>query len=97
MKVKSLLLKLAEREEAYLAEREIGSKEYNESQERLCNLQRQISELGDQNLRTAIEGIKVAGGIVLPLVGLVWITAAEKEITFTGALREYTRYFLPKK
>jgi len=39
----------------------------------------------------------VAGGIIMPIVGLVCITATEKDVTFTGALREYTRYFLPKK
>ena len=44
-----------------------------------------------------LEGVKIGSGIVLPLVGLVWITASEKEITFTGALREYTKYLLPKK
>lgn len=44
-----------------------------------------------------MEGIKTAGGIALPIIGLVWITATEREITFTGALREYTKYFLPRK
>lgn len=39
----------------------------------------------------------VVSTVVIPIVGLVCITAAEKDITFTGALREYTRYFLPKK
>ena len=45
-----------------------------------------------------LEGIKVVGtGIVLPVIGLVCITASEKEITFTGALREYTKLFIPRK
>lgn len=50
-----------------------------------------------QVIGNILEGVKVAGGIVLPLVGLVWITATEKDTTFTGALREYTKYFLPKR
>ena len=51
-----------------------------------------------QIISHVLEGIKVVGGgIILPLVGLVWITATEKDTTFTGALRDYTKYFLPKK
>ena len=51
-----------------------------------------------QIISHVLEGIKVVGGgIVLPLIGLVWITATEKESTFTGTLKDYTKYFLPKK
>lgn len=48
-------------------------------------------------IRNVLEGVKVGSGIVLPIIGLVAITAVEKDITFTGSLREYTRFFLPKK
>ena len=48
-------------------------------------------------IRNVLEGVKVGSGIVLPIIGLVAITAVEKDTTFTGSLREYTRYFLPKK
>ena len=51
----------------------------------------------DRFIKNIMEGVKIGSGIILPIVGLVGITAVEKEITFTGALREYTRYFLPKK
>ena len=51
----------------------------------------------DRFIKNIMEGVKIGTGIVLPIIGLVGITAVEKEITFTGALREYTRYFLPKK
>ena len=44
-----------------------------------------------------LEGVKTVGGIVLPLIGLVCITATEKDTTFTGALRDYTKLFIPKK
>ena len=48
-------------------------------------------------IRNVLEGVKVGSGIILPIIGLVAITAVEKDTTFTGSLREYTRYFLPKK
>lgn len=39
----------------------------------------------------------VVGGVVIPLVGLVAITATEKDASFTGTLRDYTKLFIPKK
>ena len=55
-------------------------------------------EKRDRFVKNFIDGAKfVIGGVVIPVVGLVCITAAEKEITFTGALREYTKFFIPKK
>ena len=55
----------------------------------------------DKQHRITCMGIDIAkfvvGGVVIPIVGLVCITATEKECTFTGALKEYTRLFLPKK
>lgn len=56
-----------------------------------------VKEDKDRLIRNVLEGVKVGSGIVLPIIGLVAITAVEKDITFTGSLREYTRYFLPKK
>ena len=45
-----------------------------------------------------IDILKVVGtGILLPVIGLVCMTAAEKEITFRGALSDYTKLFIPKK
>ena len=52
----------------------------------------------DRFTKNAIEiGKFVLGGVVVPVVGLVCITATEKDCTFTGALKEYTRLFIPKK
>ncbi len=51
----------------------------------------------DRLVRTIIEGVKIGTGVVVPIIGLVWITAAEKEITFTGALKGYASLFVPKK
>ena len=56
-----------------------------------------VKEDKDRLIRNVLEGVKVGSGIILPIIGLVAITAVEKDITFTGSLREYTRYFLPKK
>ena len=55
------------------------------------------SERRDRITRNIIEGIKAGAGIVLPLIGLVCITATEKESTFTGTLKDYTKLFIPKK
>lgn len=55
------------------------------------------SERRDRITRNIIEGFKAGAGIVLPLIGLVCITATEKDTTFTGALRDYTKLFIPKK
>ena len=106
----TLLLNLIEREQNYFEGQKPGSEEYVNSQERLVKLNGQLMELGkaeaekeasakdqkDKLIRNVLEGIKIGTGIILPIIGLVAITAVEKEITFTGSSREYTRYFLPK-
>ena len=108
---KTLLLNLIEREQNYFDSQESGSEEYVNSQARLMKLNSQLTDLEkaesekeasakDQKntlIRNVLEGVKVGSGIVLPIIGLVAITAVEKDTTFTGSLREYTRYFLPKK
>ena len=108
---KTLLSNLIEREQNYFDSQESGSEEYVNSQARLMKLNSQLTELEkaeaekeasakDQKntlIRNVLEGVKVGSGIILPIIGLVAITAVEKDTTFTGSLREYTRYFLPKK
>ena len=59
--------------------------------------QQMEDEKKDRFVKNVLEEFKVGGAIVFPVIGLVWITAAEKDISFTGALREYTKYFLPRK
>lgn len=54
-------------------------------------------EKTDRWIKIGLEGVKVVGGIVVPIIGLVWITATEKETTFCGALKDYTKLFIPKK
>ena len=108
---KTLLSNLIEREQNYFDSQESGSEEYVNSQARLMKLNSQLTELEkaeaekeasakDQKntlIRNVLEGVKVGSGIILPIIGLVAITAVEKDTTFTYSLREYTRYFLPKK
>lgn len=96
MKSRSLKAEV-EREREFLANQEVGSGEYIESLERLMALDKAQNAHKEILSKNVIEACKITISIVLPVVGLVGITAQEKEITFTGALREYTKYFLPKK
>lgn len=93
---KALLAEQYERERAYLANQEVGSEEYNASLRRLMELETHLTERKSKVTTALIETGKVAANVALPLIGLVWITANERDITFTGALRDYTKYFLPK-
>lgn len=54
-------------------------------------------EKKDKRNKNIIEGVKIASGIIIPIVGLIGITAQEKEITFCGALKDYVKIFIPKK
>lgn len=54
-------------------------------------------EKKDRKIKYIFEGIKTASGIIVPFVGLVGIMAFEKEQTFTSALRDYVKCFIPKK
>ena len=100
-----MLLELIENERAYFEDREVGTEEYNESLKRLVMLEEKLADLEkfkkEQKDKTAKNGIDIGkfvlGGLVVPVIGLVCITASEKDITFTGALKEYTRLFIPKK
>jgi hypothetical protein len=54
-------------------------------------------EKRDRKIKYIFEGIKTASGIIVPFVGLIGIMAFEKEQTFTSALRDYVKCFVPKK
>ena len=51
----------------------------------------------DRLVKNVIEGVKVFFGVVTPFIGLVAITAFEKDSTFTSALKGYVNCFVPKK
>lgn len=54
-------------------------------------------EKKDKTTKNALEITKIVVSIVVPIVGLIGITAQEKEITFCGALKDYAKLFIPKK
>lgn len=54
-------------------------------------------EKKDRTIKYVFEGVKIASGIVVPMIGLVCITAFEKNDTFTSALKGYVNCFIPKK
>ena len=103
MSKKKRVLELIERERTYLAEQEVGSPEYCASQKRLMDLEKLLKEVntGDASweriFKIALETLKVVGGIAIPIFGTIYIAALEKDITFTGALREIPKLILPKR
>lgn len=104
MDLKTVLREQIERESAHLSKLEVGTEDYCKSLDRLNILEDKMTELTkfedgkkDRTVKNIIEGVKVAGGIVLPVIGLVAITAFEKEETFTTSLRGFVNCFIPKK
>ena len=105
MQSEKMILELIERERLYLNSCEVGTDEYNASLQRITTLEERLADLEkfkkdqtDRIVKNFIEAGKfIIGGVVVPVIGLVCITASEKDISFTGALKEYTRLFIPKK
>lgn len=54
-------------------------------------------EKKDRKHRTVNEYVKTASGIVLPVIGLVAITAFERNDSFTTSLRGFVNCFIPRK
>lgn len=59
--------------------------------------QQRMDERRDRKYKYIFEGVKTASGIIVPFVGLIGIMAFEKEQTFTSALKDYVKCFVPKK
>lgn len=104
MEARAMMEKLIKRESDYLAEQEVGTNEYNASLTRLTTLEEKLVELDkvkddkkDQFLKQVFEGIKIVGGVALPIFGIVAITAQEREITYTSALKSLIGCFIPGK
>lgn len=104
MNARSIMEGLIARENEYLAKQTVGTEEYNASLERLSGLEEKLvafdrvnDDKKDRAIRYVMEAIKIATGIVLPIVGLVVITAEEREITYRSALKGFINYFLPGK
>lgn len=104
MEARAMVEQLIERENKYLAEQSVGTDKYNASLERLNTLEDKLVELDkvksdkkDRIVKYVLEGVKVGGSIVLPVFGLVVITAQEREITYTSALKSLIGCFIPGK
>lgn len=102
------LRNLIKREKEHVDGLEVGSEGYVDSMHRLMELEKQLSEIEKNEAEmelakksrkngNVIEWAKIGANVALPLIGFVTIVAAEKDITFTGALRDITKSFLPKK
>ena len=98
---------LIERERRHIDTLSTGTDEYVSSMKRLMELEKLLSEIEKneaeinqaQKSRRMGDGIEIAKLVVsvaMPVVGLVVIVAEEREITFTGAMRDITKCFLPK-
>ncbi len=98
---------LIERERRYIDTLNVGSDEYVSSMKRLMELEKLLSEIEkneaemdqaqkSRHMGAILEWAKVGASIAMPLFGLIYIVAKEEEITFTGAMRDITKCFLPK-
>lgn len=104
-KAKQIVEDMISRETEFFEKQEPGTDEYNESQERLSKLQDKLAELEKNDIKSkeefkkfVLETVKVVGaGILLPVFGLVVITAQERDITYTSALRNLLGCFIPGK
>lgn len=104
-KARSIVMEMIEREREHLNGCEVGTEEYNDSQKRLIALEEKLAELDridieskDRFWKFIVEAIKVVGcGIALPVIGLVAITAQERDITYTGAMKALLSSFIPGK
>lgn len=99
---------LIERQRGYIDTLDNGTDEYVSAVKLLMDLEKELSEIEkneaemvqaqkSRHVGAILEAVKIATNVGLPLIGYVVIVAAEKDITFTGALRDVTKCFLPKK
>lgn len=94
---KKVLTELIEVEREYFRTLQVGTPEYAESQERLMNLEKQVSAQKESVGKTVLEGAKVVTGVLLPMFGWVVITSFEKNESITSSLKKTIDCFLPKR
>lgn len=96
---KRRLVRLAEMEEAYLLKQEHGSDEYNESLQRVIELEKQIAEPSrlDRLVNLGIKVVEVGAGIIIPVASLIYITTSEKDVVYTGEAKRFFGGVFPKK
>lgn len=104
-KARDMIEKAIDRELEYFNEQEPGTKEYVESQDRLCKLHDKLAELDQNDIKSKdefrkfiTELAKIGVYVGLSVFGLTVITAQEREITYTSALKSLIMScFGPKK
>lgn len=101
---KEMLLKQIKKLEMAVNACEVGTEEHDKLLKQLQSLLADLKAVEDSEkeeksarFNAVIKTVEVAAGIVLPIVGLVGITAKEEGISFTGALKGYAQMFVPKK
>lgn len=94
---KKRLNELVKIEREYFDTLTVGTPEYAESQERLMNLEKQITALDEGVGKTVIGFVDIAGKIALPVFGWVVVTAFEKNDSLTSSLKKTVDCFLPKR
>lgn len=98
---------LIKRERRLIETLDTGSDEYVSSMKRLMELEKLLSEIEkneaemdqtqkSRHMETILEWAKVAVSIAMPTFGLFYIVSKEEGITFTGAMRDVTKCFLPR-
>jgi len=104
MNARAIVEEQIERERGYLNQQEVGTDEYNTSLKRLMELEEKLVDLDkvkhdkkDKIVGYVFDGSKIVSGIVVPVFGLVVITAQEREITYTSALKGLIGNFIPGK
>lgn len=103
MKLRTLLEEQIEREREYLNHCEPGNEEYcksttrlNELEDKLAALEKHESDKKSNVVHNVLEGVKIVGGIALPLIGFVVVTAFEKDDSFSSSLKGVINCFIPK-
>ena len=98
MNAKQLLIERIERERFYLNEQEVGTKEYNDSTERLNILESKLAELEDKFAKNTIDIIKFGiGGVIIPVGMSLLVLKWEETGSITTSLKSWITNNVPKK
>lgn len=103
MDSKKMLLKQIDKVTEAIEGYKVGSEEYEKGLKQLQSLLESLAETEkfekeqkNEKQKFVVKCTEVGAGILLPIIGLVAITAKEEGISFTGALKGYAQMFVPK-